>query len=100
MTRRRGFLVKPDPALTERCARPQCGQPEGVHLICGVTAGDYDCPGFALPAPTCPDCRREFGSPWQLVAHRLIRPAACLHIARHRAVDDARRQQRRGKAGV
>lgn len=77
---RRGFLVKPDPALTEICARPECGQPEGVHLICGVTVGRYDCPGFALPAPMCPDCGREFSAPWLLAAHRLIRPAACLRV--------------------
>lgn len=95
---RRGWLVKPVPALTEPCARPDCGHIEGVHLICGcldclATRRDGQCHVFALPAPECPHCKQIFDAVWQFDAHMRFRTPACL-AAEQRATDDAAAKQR------
>ena len=110
-TRRRGFLVKPDPTKTDVCARPGCGDPEGSHLICGCDtfhAGKACvCPGFALPAPVCPDCGHVFDSVWMFKAHRRFPPKECQRAAARRERDEARERASRAyrdahnaKAGV
>lgn len=73
---RRGYLVKPDPALAEPCARPGCGHTEGRHLLCGCRsfrdAKPCECPGFAIEAPQCPHCRRYFDTVWQFDLHMKV----------------------------
>ena len=97
---RRGFLAVPDPSLEEPCARPGCGDIEGVHLICGCHAWHHGrpcyCPGFVLPAPQCPHCRREFYTVWEFDLHmRFLRhlDPRCV-AAEKRQQDDAARRQR------
>ena len=104
----RGRLVAPDPTLVEPCARPDCGHPEGDHLLCGCqcwTKGDpCGCPGFALDAPQCPHCRRYFDTVWKFDVHmRFLRylDPVCRAAEKRRAAEDAERARRRAaKAGA
>lgn len=95
--RRRGYLVRPDAALTEPCARPGCAHTEGQHLLCGcqgTRSGEpCNCRGFALPAPECPHCRRVFDHVWKFDAHMRFRTAECV-AAEQRAIADAAAKQR------
>lgn len=97
---RRAWLVKPDPTLTEPCARPDCGHPEGQHLICGCQdclrlRPDGCCPVFALPTPECPHCKQLFDAVWKFDAHIRFRTPACLAAERQHERDAAAKQRAR-----
>lgn len=73
----RGRLAVPDPTRTDTCVRPGCEHPEGVHLLCGCDTGGCGCPDFAIAAPTCPHCGREFRTTFAFKIHQLVRTELC-----------------------
>lgn len=99
---RRGYLAAPNPALTEPCAQPGCGDAEGVHLLCGCASTHHGrpcaCPGFAIEAPQCPHCGRYFDAVWKFDLHmKVLRrfDLRCWAAERQQERDtEARRQTR------